>query len=325
VKHKIKVIRGRTRIGQDMGRPLRSPAIALGNFDGVHRGHLALLELARTRADAHGGDAGVVTFDPHPAQFFSPNLAPPLIMPLARRLELCAHAGMDFVLVEPFNKQTARMEAEDFVKGFLARDLTAHNIVVGHDFHFGKGRRGDPTLLAALGDVLGIDVDVVAPVSVGGVPCSSTKIREFVLEGRVEGARLLLGRPFEITGLVVEGDKRGRTIGFPTANIISEGDLMPRTGVYSAWAYLVDESGDAETTKHASAVNIGTNPTFARSQQGKPLRIEAHLIDFVGNLYGKRLRLELLSRLRDERRFDDVAQLTAQIRQDVIHAKEHCK
>ncbi len=310
---------------QDMGRPLRAPAVALGNFDGVHRGHLALLELARTRADAHDGDAGVVTFDPHPAIFFSPNLAPPLIMPIERRLELCAQAGMDFVLIEPFNKQTASMEAEDFVKEFLARDLGARNIVVGHDFHFGKGRRGDPTLLATLGGVLGIDVDVVSAVSVGGVPCSSTKIREFLLEGRVEGARLLLGRPFEMTGQVIEGDKRGRTIGFPTANMVPEGDLMPRTGVYSAWAYLLNEQGDAETTRHPAAVNIGTNPTFARTQIGNPLRVEAHLIEFVGNLYGKRLRLELLSRLRDERRFDDVADLTAQIRRDVIHAKEHCK
>lgn len=325
MRHAIKIIRGRTRIGQDMGRPLRAPAVALGNFDGVHRGHLALLELARTRADSHDGDAGVVTFDPHPARFFSPNLAPPLIMPIERRIEMCAQAGMDFVLVEPFNKQTARMEAEDFVKGFLARDLGARNIVVGHDFHFGRGRRGDPTLLAALGDVLGIDVDVIPAVSVGGVPCSSTKIREFLLEGRVEGARLLLGRPFEMTGIVVEGDKRGRTIGFPTANIVPEGELMPRTGVYSAWAYLADEQGESETKRHPAAVNIGVNPTFAKTQQGPSLRVEAHLIDFVGNLYGKRLRLELLSRLRDERRFDDVAQLTAQIRQDLIRAKEHCK
>jgi riboflavin kinase/FMN adenylyltransferase len=285
-------------------------AVAIGNFDGVHRGHQALIREARTRADAQRAAAAVLTFTPHPARVFAPALAPPLIMSLERRLELFAEAGMDLAVVEPFTPAFAAVEAPDFVREVLAGKLRARDVVVGYDFSFGRGRRGDPRLLEELGAPLGMSVTVVPPVMVGGLTCSSTKVREFVLEGRVEGAALLLGRPFEIAGQVVRGAGRGHQIGFPTANLAPEAELLPRAGIYAAHATVL---GGGQW-KFRAALSVGSNPTFV---DGGPMTVEAYLLDFDGDLYGSRLRLELVHRLRDERRFASVAELTAAIEEDV--------
>jgi riboflavin kinase/FMN adenylyltransferase len=311
----MKVVRGRQRIAAELGRPLRAPTVAIGNFDGVHRGHQALVTTAAELAARNGGEPVVLTFDPHPAHFFAPHLAPPMIMPIERRLELLAQYGAQVVVIESFDAAFAAIEADPFVEDVLKRDLGARHVVVGYDFSFGHGRHGTPAVLTALGELLGMGVTVVSPVMADGLVCSSTKIREFVHEGRVEGASLLLGRPFELTGEVVRGAGRGRGLGIPTANVRPEGELLPRTGIYAGRARLLDGS-----LERAAAISVGTNPTFVPG--AREITVEAYLLDFDGDLYGKRLRLELLARLREERRFASVEELVAQIHQDIALTRE---
>jgi riboflavin kinase / FMN adenylyltransferase len=314
----MRVAWGRARLVADLGQAPVAPAVAIGNFDGVHRGHQALVAAARTEADTRAAAAGVLTFDPHPARFFAPQLAPPLLLPLARRLELLGEAGAEFVVVERFDAELAAMLPEAFVDEVLVGALQVGHVVVGWDFSFGRKRAGTATMLAEMGRARGFGVTVVAPVSAEGMHCSSTKIREFLLEGRIEGATLLLGRPPEITGPVVRGAGRGRGLGFATANLAPEGeDLAFRTGIYAARAVLLD-SGEV----YGAAVSIGTNPTF-QSGARAPLTVEAHLLDHPGgDLYGVRMRLLFVTRLRDERRFDTVEELIAQIGRDVGRTRE---
>jgi riboflavin kinase/FMN adenylyltransferase len=317
------VVPGRAALAAS-GQARRPIAFVIGNFDGVHLGHQALLHAARERAAAAGGEVGVLTFDPHPAKLFAPALAPPLIVSLRRRLELLAEAGADLVVVEPFTCEFASIEAPAFVREVLARDLGARDVVVGYDFSFGRGRKGDTRVLAAEGATLGIGVTVVPPVTVSGLTCSSTKVREFALEGRVEGAAMLLGRPLEVTGEVIHGAGRGRGIGVPTANVRPEAELIPTPGIYAGRAViLAGETGGAGAADvHVCALSIGTNPTFRGSGAlTSVVSIEAHLLDFDADLYGRRLRLEIVHRLRDEQRFESTAALVEQIHADFAETR----
>jgi riboflavin kinase/FMN adenylyltransferase len=314
----MKVAWGHARLAEDLGQRPRAPAIAIGTFDGVHRGHQALLAAAHAQAVARGAPAGALTFDPHPARLFAPALAPPLILPLARRVELLGQAGADFVVVEHFDAALANLTPEAFVDQVLVAGLGAAHVVVGHDFSFGHGRTGTGATLTDLGRDRGFTVTVVPAVTADGVLVSSTKIREFLLEGRIEGARLLLGRPPEVTGPVVRGAGRGRALGIPTANIQPEGDPPLRTGIYAAWAQLLDASGT-----YAAAVSVGTNPTFTAGSDGAPVVVEAYLLDYPGgDLYDSRVRLLFESRLRDERRFGSVEELLAEIQRDIARTRE---
>jgi riboflavin kinase/FMN adenylyltransferase len=310
----MKVAWGRARLAADLGGPPRAPAVAIGNFDGVHRGHQALVAAARAEATGRGADTGVLTFDPHPARFFAPALAPPLLLPLPRRLELLGEAGADFALVEPFDAALAGMEPDTFVAEVLVRALGVGHVVVGYDFSFGRKRAGNAARLGELGRQHGFGVSVIPPVTADGLTCSSTKIREFLLEGRIEGAALLLGRPPELTGEVVRGAGRGRGLGFATANLRPEPDVVPfRAGIYAARALLLDPPG----ASYRAAVSVGTNPTFTAGGIA-PTTVEAHLLDYPGaDLYGARLRLLFAARLRDERRFDRIEDLIAEIGRDV--------
>jgi riboflavin kinase / FMN adenylyltransferase len=290
-------------------RPLRNPVVAIGNFDGVHRGHAHIFQEARRLAAGLDGEAVVLTFDPHPAKVLAPSYAPPLITPLGRKLELIAAEGVSATVVEPFDRAFASKSAEEFVRAVLAEGLGARHVVVGYDFTFGSKRSGNVQLLAELGLRHGFGVTVVPPVSVEGIVCSSTKVREFVLEGRVDGAALVLGRAPEVEGEVVRGDGRGRTIGVPTANVKSETELLPKNGVYAGWG---ERLGDGR--RWAAAVNVGTNPTFVAGVQ---IHVEAHLLDCNEDFYGERLRVGFVERLRDEQRFPSREALVAQIRQDV--------
>ena len=310
------LVRGRAAIAAVLGRNLRRPAIAIGNFDGVHRGHQALIATARRLADSAGGEVVALTFDPHPARLLAPGLAPPLILSLDRRAELLGEAGADVVVVEPFTHDFAAIAAEGFASDVLSRDLHPAHVVVGYDFSFGKGRRGDTALLESLGAGLGFGVSIVRRVAIHGLTCSSTKVREFVLEGRVEGAQVLLGRPCEITGEVVRGAGRGRGLGFPTANVRPDVELLPKPGIYACRAVIL---GGGEPGPKLAALSIGTNPTFVDNGR---LTVEAHLLDHEGDLYGKRLRLEVMGRLRDEMRFDSVTALVEQIRADIARTRE---
>ncbi len=290
-------------------RRLDHPVVAIGNFDGVHRGHAHLFAQARQRAAELHGEAVVLTFDPHPAKVLAPSYAPPLITPLGRKLELIAATGVDVTVVEPFDRAFAARSPEAFVGEVLVAGLGAAHVVVGYDFTFGQKRSGTTETLAALGRAHGFGSTVVPPVSVDGIVCSSTKVREFVLEGRVDGAALLLGRDPEVQGEVVRGDGRGRTIGVPTANLRCETELVPKTGVYAGWA---EHLGDGR--RWTAAINVGTNPTFVEAQR---VSVEAHLLDCDEDLYGARLRLGLVRRLRDEERFASKEALVEQIRRDI--------
>jgi riboflavin kinase/FMN adenylyltransferase len=298
-------------------RPAAS-AVAIGNFDGVHRGHQRLFAEVVAQAGRRGAVPVVLTFEPHPARLLSPAFAPPLITPLSRKLELLEAAGIALCVVEPFDRALAALSPAEFVDQVLVGALGAAHVCIGYDFTFGKNRGGDAEALRAIGQRRGFAVTVIEPVSVDGIVCSSTKVREFILEGRVEGAALLLGRDVEIEGEVVRGAGRGRALGVPTANLRATTELLPRGGVYAGWARRADGR------HHDAAINLGENPTFAgNGGGGAAMTIEAHLIDHDGSdLYGEQVRLGLSTRLRDEARFASVDALKAQIARDIEAARE---
>lgn len=290
---------------------LTACAVAIGNFDGVHLGHRRLLDTARTLAGARGAPAALLTFEPHPARVLSPAYAPPLIATPARKIALLEETGIDAVVIQPFDRAYAATTPETFVQRDLLDGLEAADVVVGQDFTFGRGRAGNVEVLARLaGDRA--RVHPVPTVTAGGVPVSSSKIRELVLEGRVAQAAALLGRPFLLDGVVVPGRGRGRTIGVPTANVAPETELVPASGVYAVLAAAEGLEG-----VHGGAANIGVKPTFGTEEP----TVEVHLFDVRPDLYGRRIAVAFLERLRGERRFPGPEALVAQIRRDVEEAR----
>lgn len=297
--------------GSRAAKNLPPQAVAIGIFDGVHRGHQALLQRAIDCARRDGMEALAYTFHPHPAALLAPEFAPLLIEPVARRLERLESLGLDGVLLEPFEHGFAQIEARSFVEDILVATLACRHVIVGDGFTFGHAQRGNVALLQALADKHGFTLHVIPPVRIDGLTISSTKIREFVRDGRVQSAAVLLGRPYEMQGQVVRGVGRGATIGVPTANVDADNALMPAVGVYAGYA-------DGAISRHATVINVGYSPTFG----GGKLRIEAHFLDYAGgDLYGVRLRLHFVERLRDEQKFSGVETLTAQIHADIEHAR----
>jgi riboflavin kinase/FMN adenylyltransferase len=290
-----------------------APALAVGNFDGVHRGHQALVAAAVAAARASGGTAAVLTFDPHPSRVLFPEQAPCTLMTLEQKAEVLAGLGIERVAVLPFTPALAARTAEEFARDVLLGTLGVRSVVVGSSFRFGHGRGGDARALSAMGARLGFSVRVVEPVLDAGEPVSSTRVREAVERGDVETAARLLGRRYFVDGRVVEGDRRGRTLGFPTANIEAENETVPAHGVYACFCRGLDGA----PASRPAAVNVGLRPTF----EGEATRVEAHLLDFEGDLYGRRLRLEFVERLREERRFAGMEALRVQIEADVESAR----
>jgi riboflavin kinase/FMN adenylyltransferase len=304
---------------------LRGCAVAIGNFDGVHLGHRRLFELARERAGASGGSAVALTFDPHPVRVLRPQLAPPLITPLPRKLELFAECGLDAVVVQPFDLEYARSDAAEFVRRDLADHLGAADVVVGHDFTAGKGRTRVDGLRLLLSE-RGIRLTSVEPVASDGLVVSSTKIRELLLEGNVEGAALLLARPHDVDGEVEPGASRGRAFGFATANVRPEA-LLPANGVYAVRCRLgaaltstpPGGAGGGHAAWYDGVCNVGVKPTV---QRVGPITAEAHLFDFDGcDLHGEFIRIAFVARLREERRFPSLDALRAQITADAARAR----
>ena len=296
---------------------LRGCAVVIGNLDGVHLGHQGLLALARVRARYRGVRAAVLTFDPHPARVLRPQLAPPIVTPLARKLELLEAFGMEGVVVQPFDLAYAGTPAAEFVSRDLVGRLGCEDVVVGYDFTAGHERARVDALHGLL-SARGIALHVVDPVTSDGLVVSSTKVREFLLEGNVEAAALLLTRPHDVDGLVVHGAGRGRGFGFPTANVAT-GALLPANGVYVIRA-SVGGSAPGKGSLHGGVCNVGVKPTV---EAAAGVVLEAHLFDFGGrNLYGEPIRVAFLARLRDERRFPSVEALRAQIGQDVARARD---
>ncbi|HEX9053191.1 MAG TPA: riboflavin biosynthesis protein RibF [Anaeromyxobacter sp.] len=296
---------------------LRGCAVAVGNFDGVHLGHQRLLAAARDGARAGGGRSAVLTFEPHPVRVLRPQLAPPLITPLPRKLELLAAQGVDATVVQPFDRAYAATPAAEFVDRDLATRIGAAEVVVGPDFTAGHERArvdGLRPLLARHG----IRLHVVEPVTSDGLVVSSTKIREFLLEGNVEAAALLLTRPYDLDGVVARGAGRGRGFGFPTANVDTSA-LLPKNGVYVVRAWVGGGAPGADPV-HGGVCNVGTKPTV---ETNGPVVAEAHLFDFDGrDLHGAPIRLAFVARLRDERRFASVDALRQQIAADVSRARD---
>jgi riboflavin kinase/FMN adenylyltransferase len=293
------------------GDPRLTRAIlTLGNFDGVHCGHQAILDRTVMLARSSGARAGLLTFHPHPATVLAPDKAPPLIVPLRGKLELLSRTGIDFVWIATFSRAFSGLSPEAFVGDYLRPRVGLVGMVVGYSVSFGKNRAGNAEVLTTLGARLGFDVEVVGPVVCDGLQVSSSAIRRVIGEGDVARAARLLGRPHRLWGRVSRGAQRGRELGFPTANVDIRVGLLPRDGVYAVHALT-------NGRWLAGVANVGRRPTFGPSAR----TVEVHLFDFDGDLYGEHLQVELIDRLRGERQFTSADELMHQIQVDAKRAR----
>ena len=290
---------------------LKGSIVALGNFDGFHLGHQAVVGRAIQRGFHERRPVIVATFDPHPVRFFRPDAPPFRLTTLDQRQALFAHAGADAMLVFEFDKALCVTSAEDFVSDVLASQIGAAGVVTGDDFTFGRGRKGNVETLRALGERNGILAEAVAPVTLGETRISSGRIREALEAGDTATATRLMSRDFAIEGVVQDGDKRGRELGYPTANIALSDYQRPRYGIYAVRATLPDGS------EHPGVASIGVRPTFSPPSE----LLETHLFDYAGDLYGQRIEVALHAFIRDEQKFDDVDALVAHMREDEARAR----
>ena len=307
-------IRGTAAIEQ----PLLRPVLTIGNFDGLHLGHRSIVETVVDRARILDGTAVVYTFDPHPRAVLQPEQAPRMLVTLDQKLELLEDLGVDLAIVEPFDAQFAEVASDAFVVDYVHGRIRPCEVYVGYDFHFGRDREGSMRLLTETGPQLGFAVTVIPELRVGGRDVNSTRIRELLTAGQVEQAGLLLGRPFSIRGEVVEGDRRGRELGFPTANLATRNEVLPAAGVYAG--RLRRRGSPQASVEEALPVvaNVGERPTF---QDGHGLVAEAHVLDFDGDLYGETVDLAFEHRIRDEQRFPSAEALRQQIVLDADEAR----
>lgn len=287
------------------------PVLALGNFDGVHRGHQKVLDRLIRTASERGATSVVMTFDPHPPRVVRPDKAPALLMTKAQRLEALQSAGVHGAAIVRFTPELSRWDPETFVKAVLVDWLRVSEVWVGTNFLFGRDRAGNYTLLRALGARHGFKTEKIDPVRYKDFVVSSTRIRRLAGEGRVDEAGALLGHQYFLDGTVIKGAARGRTIGFPTANLCTENELVPPCGVYATTATL-------DGVVRPSVTNIGTRPTVETSG---PPTIETHIFNFDGDVYGRSIRIGFVQRLRDERAFDTVDALRIQIGADCDRAR----
>ena len=296
----------------ELKEPLKNPVLTIGNFDGVHKGHLVLFDKVKARAKAIDGQSAVMTFEPHPIKVMKPGNGPPLITPIKQKLDLISKAGIDVIFCIPFTRQFASISAENFVQDILVDRLGIKEIVVGYDYTFGYKRLGNIGLLQEMGDKLGFKVHVVDPIRLEDSLVSSTSIRELVQKGNLSETKKLLGRDYQICGTVVKGKNRGgRLLGFPTANLKLIDELIPKGGVYAVTAIINDRT-------YYGVTNIGYNPTFG----DQALSVETHLLDFSEDILGETIRVNFIKRLRDEKTYGSVEELAEQIAQDVQEAKE---
>ncbi|GAB4133479.1 MAG: bifunctional riboflavin kinase/FAD synthetase [Thermogutta sp.] len=300
------------KVFSDCDQPeLRGCALTIGNFDGVHRGHLALLRRLREAADRDGVPAVVMTFEPHPAAVLSHRGAPPPLVWPERRTELLAEAGIDAVIVLAGTPALFQTSAEHFFHHLLRKQLAIRAIVEGPNFRFGRNREGDVRLLTGWCNKYGIRLEIVPPVEFEGRPISSTRIRDAIRAGLIDQANAMLSRPFATRGTVVHGAGRGAALGYPTANLQDLKTVIPAPGIYAGLARIDGRS-------YAAAISLGGNPTFGEEQ----VKFEVYVCDFSGNLYGRELEVLFLQRLRDVVRFDGVEALLDRMALDVAIAKE---
>jgi riboflavin kinase / FMN adenylyltransferase len=289
----------------------RQPVLALGNFDGVHRGHRKILERVRRVAGERGATSVVMTFDPHPPRVVRPDKAPPLLMTKSQRIEAIADAGVQGAAIVRFSAELSHWDPETFVRTVLVDWLHVGEVWVGANFLFGHDRAGNFSMLRVLGGRYGFKAEKIDPVRYKDFVVSSTRVRRLVSEGRVDEAGALLGHQYFVDGIVMRGDQRGRTLGFPTANLCSENELLPPHGVYATTARV-------GAIVLPSVTNVGTRPTVDAS--GRTL-IETHIFNFDRDLYGQSIRIGFAQRLRDERTFESLDALRAQIEADCQRAR----
>jgi riboflavin kinase/FMN adenylyltransferase len=290
----------------------RGTVVTVGTFDGIHQGHWAVLQEIRRRAEETGRRSVLLTFHPHPLRIVRPESAPSLLTTPVEKKEILAETGLDYAVFLTFTSTLSRYEPERFVREILVDRLGVKELVIGYDHGFGRGRSGDVDTLRTLGAELGFEVDVVEPVTAGEEAISSTCIREAIESGSMEEAARGLGRPYSIRGVVVKGERRGRSLGFPTANLrVADGaKLVPPAGIYAVRGVL-------RTGTHDGALHIGPRPTF----QGSPPSIELHLMDFDADLYGEVVRVDFVQYLREVRPFDTSEGLVKQMEEDVARAR----
>jgi riboflavin kinase/FMN adenylyltransferase len=284
--------------------------ITLGNFDGLHLGHQELIKKIIRRAKETGGLSMVVTFRPHPLKILAPEKCPPLISIYEEKIQLLEKLGIDVLVKIPFTLDFSAMEPRDFVKNILSDLLGVKEIYVGYNYRFGKGRKGNITMLRDLGQEFGFEVREVEQVSLEGEVISSTRIRQLLKKGEVENASRLLGRAYTLCGIVVKGDGRGRGLGFPTANIAAKHSIIPSNGVYAAKLFVRDSYYDG-------IVNIGMRPTF----DANSLAIEVHIFNFDEDIYGEEITLYFIHKIREEKKFQNAEALINQIKADIKVAK----
>jgi riboflavin kinase/FMN adenylyltransferase len=296
---------------QQIATPFTKSVLTLGNFDGLHVGHQELVRMVIRRAREAGALSMVVTFRPHPLKVLAPEKCPPLISIYEEKIRLFERLGIDVLVKIPFTLHFSEMSPRDFVKTVLCDLLGAEEIFVGYNYRFGRGREGTVRILREMGEEFGFRVTEIEQVSLNGEVISSTKIRLLLGDGEVEHAARLLGRPYAITGVVIKGDGRGKSLGFPTANIASKHAIVPSSGVYAVKLFVRDRYYDG-------VVNIGFRPTF----DTRTMAIEAHVFDFNEDLYGEEMTIYFIKKMREEIKFGDSAALIRQIGKDIEESRQ---
>ncbi len=303
---------------ENLKRSLKNPVVTLGNFDGVHLGHQRIFQRVKEEASKLGGEAVVITFEPHPLKVLAPERFLPLLTPYRKKMMLIEKSGIETVLCIEFTLAFSEISSSEFIKKILVEKINVRKVIVGYNYHFGKGQKGDVQVLKEAGRAFHFEVEVVEPLKVGQTVVSSSKIRDLIRRGEVEEASRLLGRDYPIAGKVVKGAKRGVTLGFPTANLEISDELYPKTGVYA-----VDVTWHQ---KHFDGLaNVGLNPTFSseKGQDPKPISLEVYILNFNRDIYGDEVQVAFKRRIRDEVRFDSPAQLVDQIQKDIRWAQEN--
>jgi riboflavin kinase/FMN adenylyltransferase len=297
---------------KELKKPLKNPVLTIGNFDGVHKGHLSLFDRVKEISKRINGQSAVMTFEPHPIKVMKPGNGPYLITPIKQKLKLISEAGIEVIFCIPFTREFASIPAKDFIKDILLGVIGIKEVVVGYDYTFGNKRQGDTEFLRRMGEELGFKVHVVEPIYLDNTLISSTSIRDFVREGNLAAAKKLLGRDYQISGRVKKGAGRGgKLLGIPTANLLPVDELIPKRGVYAVIAILDDRN-------YFGVCNIGYNPTFGVNT----LSIETHLLDFNDDIVGDTLSIRFISPLREEKTFHNAQELSDQIKKDIQLTKE---
>jgi len=303
---------------ENLRKSFRNPVVTLGNFDGVHLGHQDIFKRVREEASKIHGEGVVITFEPHPLKVLAPEKFLPLLTPFRKKMMLIEKSGIETVLCVEFSLAFSDISPSEFVKSILAEKVKVKKVIIGYNYHFGKGQKGDAQTLKEAGKVFDFEVEVVEPFRIGQTIVSSSKIRDLIQGGGVEGASRLLGRDYPIIGKVVEGAKRGQTLGFPTANLEMSDELYPKSGVYAVEV-------EWRQQRLNGLANVGTNPTFFSQQdgKGKPISLEVYVLNFSRTIYGEEIQVNFKKRIRDEIRFESPSLLIEQIKKDIQWAEEN--